>query len=199
MQGLRTGRGKIPTQLLTAQRRAPPQRAGRAATPGVQPFCASSWPPARRGPWAAPGRWPGEERALPGPARGCQGRGHTRLQHPRPPRYWLPAAPVHTHPGAGSFPPPFFPWSSAGARAPAALRVQTREAPTAAAAAGAEPSVPGSRAPLPSLARPHAAARTRGPRRRILGAPTWFLPLAALLRPRPDAQKAGGRGWAQEG
>lgn len=40
----------------------------------------------------------------------------------------------------------------------------------AAAAAGAEPSVPGSWAPLPSPARPRTAARTPGPRRRIRGA-----------------------------
>nr|CAI9706693.1 unnamed protein product [Rangifer tarandus platyrhynchus] len=94
------------------------------------------------------------------------------------------------------------PRQSGRARAPAALRVQTREAPAAAAAAaaaGAEPSVPGSPAPLPSPARPHAASSTLGPRRRIPDALARILPPAARLWPRPDAQRVWGREWAQKG
>lgn len=206
MRGLRRGGCRNPNLVSrrTEARSPPPKKkARRVAAPGVQPSGASSWPPAQPGPWAAKGRWLGEGRTLSGPAWGAGGLHRLGVTLASSTPYHRDIGPrqppcKHTRGQEVFFPPFFLPWSSAGARAPAALRVQTREAP-AAAAAGAEPSVPGSRAPLPSPAQPHATSRTPGPRRRILGALAWLLPLAARLRPRPDAQRAWGREWAQEG
>ena len=193
--GLRTGGVRNPNLASRCTEARTSPKAGRVAAPRVQPSGASSWPPARLGPWAAQGRWLGEGRMLSGPAEELPRLGGGVTLASRTPYHSDigPGQPlcIHTRGQEVSPPPAFFPpWSSAGARAPAALRVQTREAPAAAAAAGAEPSVPGTRAPLPSPARPHAASRTLGPRRRILGALAWLLPPAARLWPRSDAQRA---------
>lgn len=204
-EGLRTGGIRNPNLAFRCTEARTSPKARRVAAPSVQPSGASSWPPARLGPWAAQGRWLGEGRMLSGPAEELPrlgGGGSHSLPAPPTTATLASGSPCAYTPGGRKFPPPsafFPPWSSAGARASAALRVQTREAPAAAAAAGAEPSVPGTRAPLPSPARPHAASRTLGPRRRILVALAWLLPPAARLWPRSDAQRAWGREWAQEG
>lgn len=108
-EGLRTGGIRNPNLAFRCTEARTSPKARRVAAPSVQPSGASSWPPARLGPWAAQGRWLGEGRMLSGPAEELPrlgGGGHTRFQRPLPQRHWPRAAPVHTHPGAGSFPPP---------------------------------------------------------------------------------------------
>lgn len=106
--GLRTGGIRNPSLAFRCTEARTSPKARRVAAPSVQPSGASSWPPARLGPGAAQGRWLGEGRMLSGPAEELPRLGvggHTRFQRPLPQRHWPRAAPVHTHPGAGSFPP----------------------------------------------------------------------------------------------
>lgn len=193
----------IGTQARTSQ-------AGRAhGCPGDQ-LSSAFWVPRHCwGPGPRRGRWPGEGRTRLGPAQ----------RYPAPVSYLLPAPSttalvpprhsLHNTPGGRKFFPPFFfhPRSSAGARASAGLRAQTREAPApapAAATARAEPSVPGSgphsclaqKLPGPWEPSPPPLRPARHPKSPNL---TRLLPAAAPLRPRPDAQRAQGRGWVQEG
>lgn len=117
-----------------------------ASSPPVLP------PGSRAGPWAAQRRWPGEGHALPGPARGAApGPGVTLASSIPDHRDIGPGQPPHAYtPGGRKFFPRFFfpPWSSAGAGAPAAWRVQTLEAP----------------APPPPPREPSPAFRVLGPR-----------------------------------
>lgn len=160
----------------------------------------------------------------PGPRRGrCPGEGRTRLgpaqRYPAPVSYLLPAPsttaivplgiPCITHPGAGSFFPPFF-FIPGAAQAQGLLqaceprrgRLQLQSPPPpepspAFQALGPTPKsclaqkLTGPREPSPPPLRP-----ARHPKSPNL---TRLLPAAAPLRPRPDAQRAQGRGWVQEG
>lgn len=198
MRGLRTRGGRNPK---LASRRTDARTSPKGRARGRPVFQLALPPPGPQpGPGPGPLRGGGLERdarrrAPPGAALAG---GHTRFRPSRPPRHWSQAAPVPAHPGAGSFYPRFPPWSSAGARASAVLRVQTREAP-AAAATGAEPSVPGSRAPLPSPAGPHAAARTLGPQSASLAPQpgSYLRPCGSGPGPaRRELGFAGGRGRA---
>lgn len=193
--------------LGTQARTSPTRRAhGRPGDPLSSAFWVS---PALLGPWAAQGEVSrrGAHTARPGPA--LPGSGVIFASSTFDHRDSSPRHSLHNTPGGRKFFPPFFfhPRSSAGARASAGLRAQTREAPApVAATARAEPSVPGSGPHSQVLPGPEAN-RTRGtftPPLRPTRHPkspnlTRLLPAAAPLRPRPDAQRAQGRGWVQEG
>lgn len=139
-----SGRTRHLASLGTQARTSPTRR---AHGPGDQLSSAFWVPPALLGPWADQGEVArrGAHRARPSPA--LPGSGvvfaySTFDQCDSSPRHSL-----HNTPGGRKFFSPFFfhPRSSAGARASAGLRAQTREAPApAAATAKAEPSVPGS-------------------------------------------------------
>lgn len=129
-------------------------------------------------------------RAQPG---GCPGAGgHTGFQHPRPPRHWSRAAPVHTHPGAGSFFPRFPPLEQRRRKGSCSLASPDAGGSCAAAAAGAEPSVPGSRAPLPKPGTAPRCSQDSGSRE-----PHPWRPSLALTSSRgapAPAQRAESRG-----
>lgn len=139
-----SGRTRHLASLGTQARISPTRRAhGR---PGDQ-LSSAFWVPRHCwGPGPRRGRWPGEGRTRLGPAQRYPTLVSYLLLAPSTTAIVPLGIPCITHPGAGSFFPPFFhPRSSAGARASAGLRAQTREAPApAAATARAEPSVPGS-------------------------------------------------------
>lgn len=114
MRGLRRGGCRNPNLVSrrTEARSPPPKK-----RPGAWLPLGSSPPVPPLGPRPSPGPGPlrggGLERdarfrAQPGGGGAAPAGGHTRFQHPLPPRYWPQAAPVQTHPGAGSFFPPFF-------------------------------------------------------------------------------------------
>lgn len=162
-------------------------------------------PPALLGPWAAHGEVArrGTHTAQPGPA--LPGFDVILASSTFDHRDSTPRQSLHNTPGGRKFFPPFIhPQSSAGARVSAGLRVQTREASApAATAARAEPSIPGS-GPRSQVLPCSVATRTPGSSHTLtphLKSPnlTRLLPAAAPFRPRPDAQRAQGRGWVQEG
>lgn len=175
----------IGTQARTSQ-------AGRAhGCPGDQ-LSSAFWVPRHCwGPGPRRGRWPGEGRTRLGPAQ----------RYPAPVSYLLPAPSttalvpprhsLHNTPGGRKFFPPFFfhSRSSAGARASAGLRAQTREAPApapAAATARAEPSVPGSG--------PHSQVLPGPEATRTLGTLTPSPPPgSASQEPQPDPALTCGR------
>lgn len=177
MLGLRTQSGR--TRHL-AHRRAPPQPAGHTALGTSFPVL-SGFPRHCWGPGPRRGRWLGEGRTRLGPAQRYPALVSYLLLAPSITAIVPLGIPCITHPGAGSFFPPFFhPRSSAGARASAGLRAQTREAPApAAATARAEPSVPGSG--------PHSRVLPGPEATRTLGTLTLApLPRYASQEPQPD-------------
>lgn len=196
LRGLKTGGGRNPNpaSCCTEARTSPKGRA-RGRPPGPALGCVF---------------------LAPGPARALGGSGEvacrgTRAAGPSQGPGVTLASSIPDHRDIGPGPPlcihtrgqevftPFPPLEQRRRRGSCSLASPDAGGSCAAATAGAEPSVPGSRAPLPSPARPRAAARTLGLRSRIRGALDWLLPPAAGLRPRPNAQRAGGLWWAQEG
>lgn len=195
----------IGTQARTSQ-------AGRAhGCPGDQ-LSSAFWVPRHCwGPGPRRGRWPGEGRTRLGPAQ----------RYPAPVSYLLPAPSttalvpprhsLHNTPGGRKFFPPFF-FIPGAAQAQGLLqaceprrgRLQLQLQPPplpepspAFQALGPTPKsclaqkLPGPWEPSPPPLRP-----ARHPKSPNL---TRLLPAAAPLRPRPDAQRAQGRGWVQEG
>lgn len=178
LQGLRTGGGRKPNPASRCTE-APTLPKGRArGRPQVQP----SVPPHGPQPGSGPGplRGGGLERdvrcrAQPG---GCPGAGRSQSLLTSPTTATL-ARGSPTHPGAGSFSPGFPHRSSAGARAPAAWRVQTPEAP--APPPPREPS-PAFRVPGPHFQARPGPAQQPGPR--VRGAAAVRLRLGSYLLPR---------------
>lgn len=200
MQGLRTGAGRNPNlaSCCTETRTSPKGRA--RGRPGVQLSGASSWPPAQPGPWAAQGRWPGEGRALPGPVRGLPLPGATLLSSILDHHDIGPGQPPRiTHRGQEVF-PPFFPLEQRRRKGSCSLA-----SPDAGGSSrrrrrrGSRAQRSGFSGPVRKLGPAPRSRQDAGSRRRILGALAWLLPPAAPLWTWPNAQRAGGRGWAQEG